>query len=215
MESTQVNIKGMVCSRCIYTIRENLHKAGMFIRDISLGKVAFCKPIAEIDKVKIRSILSDLGFELISDKKEKRLEEIKAFIHTWIEEGSGKDSDLSLSESLARHFIIHYDSLSELFSQMEGKSIEKYHIEKRLEAVKELLVYTDLSLSKIAFKKGFSSVHHLSTQFKKVTGLNPSHFREIQAAKAQVLNQNSMQNDAIHIGNYVTDNPEVDLNFAE
>lgn len=189
MESTQVNIKGMVCSRCIYTIRESLQQAGMFIRDISLGKVTFCKPIKEADKTLVQSILANLGFELMSDKKEKRLEEIKSFIHTWIEEGSGKNTHHPLSESMARHFMVHYDSLGELFSQMEGLSIERYHIEKRLDVVKEMLVYTDLPLSEIAYKRGFSSVHHLSSQFKKVTGLNPSHFRDIQASKTKVLKQ--------------------------
>ncbi|WP_421889795.1 helix-turn-helix domain-containing protein [Marinoscillum sp.] len=184
MDSTQINIKGMVCSRCIFTIRERLQTAGMFIRDISLGKVTFCKPIDDPQKSTVQAILSGLGFELVSDKKEKRLDEIKTFIHTWIDEGSGRNSAMTLSESLANHLMTHYDSLGELFSQMEGKSIEKYHIEKRIEVVKESLVYTDKSLSQIAYERGYSSPHHLSAQFKKVTGLNPSEVRRVKQDKS-------------------------------
>ncbi len=183
---TQVNIRGMVCNRCIYTIKKHLHEAGMFVREVSLGRVIFGKPLRDEDKASIKNILTDLGFDLISDKSEQQLAAIKLFIQQWIEDGSGRNSKENLSESLASHFLINYDSLGMFFSRLEGKSIEKYHIEKRIESVKELLVYTSLSLSEIAYRKGFSSVHHLSSQFKKVTGLNPSHFREIQAEKAQV-----------------------------
>ncbi|MBV6639185.1 MAG: helix-turn-helix transcriptional regulator [Cyclobacteriaceae bacterium] len=183
---TQVNIKGMVCNRCIYTIKKHLQEAGMFVIEIALGRVILGKPLAEDDKTKIKNILSSLGFDLISDKNEQQLSDIKSFIHQWIDAGSGRNSKENLSDSLASHFLINYDSLSMFFSRLEGKSIERYHIEKRLESVKELLVYTDWSLSEVAYNRGFSSVHHLSAQFKKVTGLNPSHFREIQAEKARV-----------------------------
>ncbi|VXD13681.1 AraC family transcriptional regulator [Marinoscillum sp. 108] len=191
MESTQVNIKGMVCSRCIFTIRESLQKAGMFVRDISLGKVTFCKPIDDPQKTTVRSILSGLGFELVSDKRETRFLEIREFIHQWIAAGSGREQGVTLSESLSRHFMQNYDTLSELFSQMEGKSIEKYHIEKRIEVVKESLVYTGKSLSQIAYERGYSSAHHLSAQFKKVTGLNPSHFKQIQRSKGLIVPDHS------------------------
>ncbi len=183
---TQLNIKGMVCNRCIYTIKKHLQDAGMFVTEIALGRVILGKPLAGDDKTKIKNILSSLGFDLISDKNEQQLSNIKSFIHQWIEAGSGRNSKENLSDSLAGHFLINYDSLSMFFSRLEGKSIERYHIEKRLESVKELLVYTDWSLSEIAYNRGFSSVHHLSAQFKKVTGLNPSDLRKVKEEKSRL-----------------------------
>lgn len=181
---TEINIKGMVCDRCIFTIRQVFQSAGYQISAISLGKVVFFKPIDANEKSHLKSLLGDLGFELISDKNERLLAEIKAVIEEWWQSGEELSKKIKLSDYLSEKLNRGYDSLSHFFAQTEGKTIERYFILRRIEKVKELLKYTNLSLTAIAFETGFSSAHHLSAQFKKTTGLNPSVLR---ASKAENL----------------------------
>lgn len=187
---SEINIKGMVCDRCIATIGSLLIDNGYVLSQISLGKVVFHTPIAAPEKQKIADLLASLGFELISDKSEKLLAEIKLLIEEWrlaAHEGQHRER---LSDFLAERLNKGYDSIGEFFSKYEGQTIEKYFIGRRIESVREMLAYTDLSLSEIAFSAGFSSVHHLSAQFKKATGMNPSKFREVKNARLGVLQEN-------------------------
>ncbi len=182
---SEINIKGMVCNRCIHTIRELFKSSGYVISRIFLGKVVFEGPVDIKLKAQIRELLNNLGFELISDQKEKFLADIKSHIHAWTEQNVDGERSIKLSEYLVNEFSRNYKSISDFFIRYEGKTIEKYLIGIRIEKVKELLVYTDNSLSTIAFQTGFSSVHHLSTQFKKNTGLNPSQVREMRKMKTE------------------------------
>ncbi|MEQ8520478.1 MAG: AraC family transcriptional regulator [Cytophagales bacterium] len=180
-EIREINIKGMVCNRCIYTIRELFLAAGYSIKDIRLGKVIFDEPLKQEEKAKMNSMLNGLGFQLLSDRNELALIKIKQLITEWTELNSHGERVSRLSDFLSGKMNQSYDVISDLFSKYEGKSIEKYFIEQRIEKAKELLAYTQLSLSEIAFKCGFSSPYHLSGQFKHVTGMNPSALRSNDA----------------------------------
>lgn len=179
----QLNIKGMVCNRCISVLNETLIDKGYKVKKITLGKVLLYTPINEEGRMILRTIIEPLGFELFSDSKQLLHSQMKKLIGEWVNSSNKRESENILSAHLSDQLHLNYDSLSQLFARFEGITIEKYHIEKRIEAVKELLVYTDLSLSEIAFQKGFSSIHHLSAQFKKGTGLTLSDLRKTKREK--------------------------------
>ncbi|RZJ29518.1 MAG: AraC family transcriptional regulator, partial [Flavobacterium sp.] len=130
--------------------------------------------------------LKKVGFEVIETRVNKIIEDIKLIVADYLNTISEK-SRTTLSAAIRQKIPYDYSYLSDLFSGVEGKSIEQYFIELRIEKVKELIVYDQLSFTEIAFKTGFSSVHHLSAQFKKVCGLTPSHFKTIGAARRKPL----------------------------
>ncbi len=179
----QLNIKGMICQRCISVLNETLIDNGYDVEKITLGKVLLATPLNEEGRMNIRTIIEPLGFELFSDSKQRLHSQMKELICEWVNSSKNRQTESTLSSHLSDQLHLNYDSLSQLFAKLEGITIEKYHIEKRIEAVKELLVYTDLSMAEIAFQKGFSSVHHLSSQFKKCTGLKLSDLRKIRSKK--------------------------------
>lgn len=181
--SFEFNIKGMVCNRCILAIKERLQDSGIYTSNISLGKLTFAKELANSQIENLKAILSTLGFELLSEKKEALLSDLKSSLSELVEINSNSDESIKVSEFLSKRFNKNYDSLSEFFSVNEGTTIEQYYIQQRVEKVKELLVYTDLSLNEIAYKTGYSSPYHLSGQFKRVTGLTPSYFKSLKDEK--------------------------------
>jgi len=139
-------------------------------------------------KANLEKTLVELGFELIDDKKNRLIENIKKII---IELVQKQNSDLktNLSDYLSNKLHHDYNYISNLFSEVEGTTIEKYFIAQKIEKVKELLVYDELSLSEIAYKLNYSSVAHLSNQFKKVTGLTPTYFKNIKEIKRKPLDE--------------------------
>ena len=167
-------------------VQNEVEKLGLDINSIKLGEVEFDKTLTEEDKNKLNEALVLLGFELIDDKKSRIIEKIKNII---IEVVHHQDSDnkTNLSDVLSSQLHQDYNYLSNLFSEVEGTTIEKYFIAQKIEKVKELLVYDELSLSEIAFRLNYSSVAYLSNQFKKVTGLTPSHFKQIKEDKRKPL----------------------------
>ena len=171
-------IKNMVCPRCIKVVREELEKMGLEIESISLGEVEIKKTIKNLPIEKISKVLIDNGFELIDDKNSKIIEEIKKHVILTIQKYEDEDlSNINYPKYLADKIGKEYTSLSSLFSKTEGITIEHYIILQRIEKVKEYLKYNELTLSEIAFKLGYSSVQHLSRQFKKNTGLTASEFK--------------------------------------
>jgi len=182
----QLNIKGMVCNRCVQTIEETLYQIGHTIKSISLGRVIFNDNLTASEVDAVRGSLTELGFELLEDRNQKLLSEIKTSIIELMDLNTNGERNERLSTFLSEKFNKNYDSLSEFFGRYEGLTIEKYYINIRIAKVKELLVYTDLTLSDIAFKVGFSSPHHLSNQFKSIIGLNPSEFRELRRDKLMI-----------------------------
>ena len=174
-----LRIKNMVCPRCIMAVEKTLEDLGYDVNDVELGFVEFHDPISLEDRNKIESRLVKLGFEILDDKKSQTVERIKNQIIELVSKDLN-DLTITLSEYLSSKLQTEYNSLSQLFSNQESQTIEQFYILQKIEKVKELLVYGELSLSEIAYKMNYSSVAHLSTQFKKITGLTPTHFKEIK-----------------------------------
>lgn len=183
-----LRIKNMVCPRCIMAVEKTLEDLGYDVNDVELGLVEFHDPILQEDRVKIEEKLVELGFEILDDKKSQTVERIKNQIIELVSKDLN-DLTITLSEYLASKLQTEYHSLSTLFSNQESQTIEQYYILQKIEKVKELLVYDELTLSEIAYKMNYSSVGHLSNQFKKVTGLAPTHFKDIKAFKEEVIKE--------------------------
>ncbi|AYL98144.1 helix-turn-helix domain-containing protein [Mucilaginibacter celer] len=179
-------IKNMVCRRCKIMVKSELEKAGLRPLSIELGEVELEQVPAGDQLKQLSSSLNELGFELIDDQKSRLIEQIKTLIIEQVHYADGQ-SPLKLSAVLTSKLNYDYGYLSNLFSAVEGTTIEKYLIAQRVEKVKELLVYNELSLSEIAFRLGYSSVAYLSSQFKQVTGLTPSAFKALQGSKRKNL----------------------------
>lgn len=178
----------MVCNRCIMVVQNELDKLGLETNSITLGEVSFNNELTLLEKNKLQEALIPLGFELIDDKKSRIIEKVKNVIIDMVHY-KGDDIKTNLSDVLSNKLHLDYNYLSNLFSEVEGTTIEKYFIAQKVEKVKELLVYDELSLSEIAFKLNYSSVAYLSNQFKKVTGLTPSHFKKIGQDKRKPLDK--------------------------
>lgn len=178
----------MVCDRCIMVVQNELEKLGLDAKNIKLGEVILSKEITSLEKENLSKTLEPLGFEVIDDKKGRIIEKTKNIIIDLVHH---QDSDVktNLSDVLSDKLHHDYNYLSNLFSEVEGTTIEKYFIAQKVEKVKELLVYDELSLSEIANRLNYSSVAYLSNQFKKVTGLTPSHFKQIKEDKRKPLDK--------------------------
>jgi AraC-like DNA-binding protein len=179
-------IKNMVCNRCIMVVKNELDKLGIPTKSVILGEVTLGKELQEPQKEALNKILVQLGFELIDNKKSQIIERIKNIIIELVHH-QDNETKYNLSDLLSKELLHDYNYLSNLFSEVEGTTIEKYFIAQKIEKVKELLVYDELTLSEIAFRLNYSSVAYLSNQFKKVTGLTPSHFKQIKEAKRKPL----------------------------
>ncbi|HYG40423.1 MAG TPA: AraC family transcriptional regulator [Cytophagales bacterium] len=190
MENTQLHIKNMVCNRCITVVKDELEKLGLHVEKINLGEVVLGEHEEEVDRAKIVEALTKHGFQLLDDKKSLIIEKIKTTVIELIhhQEKAG-GSNFNFSYLIEEKVGMDYTYLSSLFSTLEGVTLEKYIINQKVEKVKELLVYGELNLSEIAYQMGYSSVQHLSTQFKKVTGLTPSHFKKIKESKRLPLDE--------------------------
>jgi AraC family transcriptional regulator len=181
-------IKNMVCNRCILAVQNILGKNHIPFSKVSLGEVELKRKLNEQEIEAVDADLHKVGFELIDTRVNKIIEEIKQAVLEYL--NLGMDSqNYKLSSFITNKIAYDYSYLSDLFSLVEGKTIEQYFILQRIEKVKELLVYDQLSLTEISYQTGFSSVHHLSSQFKKVTGLTPSHFKKIGFEKRRALDQ--------------------------
>lgn len=181
-------VKNMVCNRCIMVIRQELDKLGLAVTDIKLGEIILAKELAPEQKDALDAALTPLGFQVINDKKSRIIEQIKNIIIDLVRD-ENSDNKENLSHILSTGLHHDYNYLSNLFSEVTGTTIEKYLIAQKVERVKELLVYDELSLSEIAFRLNYSSVAYLSNQFKKVTGLTPSHFKQIKEDKRKPLDE--------------------------
>lgn len=176
----------MVCNRCIMAVKDELEKLGYLPLTITLGEVQLANEMNNEEIQLFSQRMKTLGFEIIDDKKSRLITQIKSSI---IEIVHNQDGDLksNLSDYLSQKLHHDYTYLSNLFSEAEGTTIEKYFIAQKIEKVKELLVYDELSLSEIANKMNYSSVAYLSNQFKKVTGLTPTYFKNIKDKKRKPL----------------------------
>ena len=189
MKSTTLYIKNMVCNRCIKVVSEELHNLGHSIKFIELGQVDIYNELDETQIMQIESMLNENGFELIDDKKSRIIDQIKTALIELVHYQKEKAAHINLSDFLSAEIGYDYSYLSKLFSSIEGITIEKHLILQKIEKVKELLVYDQLTLNEISYQLGYSSVQHLSNQFKKVTGLSPSHFKKIKDHKRKPLDK--------------------------
>ncbi|PKQ46142.1 helix-turn-helix domain-containing protein [Confluentibacter flavum] len=175
-------IKNMVCSRCRMLVKSELEKLGLQLLSVDLGVIDTLEPVTEQQKHDIAATLKVFGFELIDDKKSKAIEKIKTLIIDLVHH-KNNELNVNLSEYISNHLLQDYAMLSNLFSEVEGITIEKYFILQKIERVKELLMYDEMSLSEISFLLHYSSVAYLSNQFKKITGFSPSHYKQLKDKK--------------------------------
>lgn len=176
--STRFHIKNMVCEHCGEVLGQKLLEAGFPVKHIELGKLELNRPVDDDEFEKLSEIVRRNGFEIISDRGSQLVEQVKHLILDIIHQRKTLESNLS--DFLAGHIHKDYQYLSRLFSSVEGKSIERYFILQKIERAKELIVYGEQNLTEIAYELGYSSQQHFSRQFKKETGLSPSHFKEIK-----------------------------------
>lgn len=169
-------------------VKNELEKLCFQTLNISLGEVELKNDLTEIEKINLDDHLKTFGFELIEDKKSRLIGQIKSSIIEIIHQNNSELKS-NLSDYLSSKLHHDYTYLSNLFSEVEGTTIEKYFIAQKIEKVKELLVYDELSLSEIAYQMNYSSVGYLSNQFKKVTGLTPTHFKNIKEIKRKPLDE--------------------------
>jgi AraC-like DNA-binding protein len=169
-------------------VTAELEKAGISYLNVDLGEIEISRKPTKAQHDKLETGLKQYGFELIDDKKSRIIEKIKTHIVKLIHE-SGEGIKTNLSDYLADKLRYDYTYLSNLFSEIEGTTIEKYFIAQRIEKIKELLVYDEHTLSEIADNMGYSSVAYLSSQFKKVTGLTPSHFKALKEHKRKNIEE--------------------------
>jgi AraC-like DNA-binding protein len=170
-------IKNMVCPRCVLAVEQEVSKLTDQPFKVTLGEVTLEKPLSGQQLQQLQQALEKLGFELLDDQRQKQIEKIKTVLVSLIQQGQ-LEEHFSLSIYLGKTLQKEYTGISRLFSEVEGMTIEQYFILLKMEKVKEWLAYDELTLSEIAWKLGYSSTAHLSAQFKKMTGLTPSHFKK-------------------------------------
>jgi AraC family transcriptional regulator len=178
-EKVTLHIKNMVCDRCIRVVREELERIGLKVESISLGEAEVIQPMQPVGRERISEVLEASGFALLEDRRTRLVERIKAEIIQAVRRDAEEDPlDMKFSDYLASRLNMDYSYLSSIFSAAEGITIEQYIIQQKIERAKELLQDGDLNLSEIAYKLGYSSVQHLSGQFKKVAGMTASRYRQ-------------------------------------
>jgi len=172
-------IKNMVCHCCKTVVKQELEKLGLNLIALNLGEVEIIEEISTAQEKEFKAALLQSGLELMDDKKNILIERIKIVILISINH-SIKPSYVNFSEHLSKQIEYDYTYLANLFSQFEGTTIERYVIIHKIERVKELLIYDELSLKEISYQMGYSSVAHLPNQFKKITNLTTSQFKNLK-----------------------------------
>lgn len=178
----------MVCNRCKMVVRAIFEKLGLNPVRVDLGEVELEEVDISSKLMLIEEELQLYGFKLLDDKKQKVIEKVKNLITDLVQNKDNK-LDINLSDYLTREISQDYNSLSNLFSEVEGFTIEKYYILQKIERIKELLVYNEFTVSEIAYQLNYSSVAYLSNQFKKVTGLTPGHFKKLRTIERKPLDE--------------------------
>lgn len=177
--STKIYIKNMVCDRCIRVVKEELSSAGFTVGRIDLGEAEILSSLEKNNLEEIKNILSKNGFALIENSYAKTIEAIKRSVIKFVQVDQRENHrTMNYSALLSQELQKDYHSLSLLFSSVENITIEKYIILQRIERAKELIKYGNENLTEVSEQLGYSSVQHLSTQFKNITGLTPSEFKQ-------------------------------------
>lgn len=175
-----LHIKNMVCLHCITALKELLQNLGISYNHIELGSIFLNEKLSKEKLAGLSTGLQSIGLDLIDDRRSRIIEKIKTTIINLMHAENEEKPNQNTSSILSKELNYDYNYLSNLFSESEGITIEKFAIAQRIDKVKELLVYDELTLNQIAYKLGYTSNAHLSNQFKKVTGLTPSYFKKIK-----------------------------------
>lgn len=180
----------MVCHRCVLAVEDILTEEKIPFHKVIFGEIHLSDKLNDEQKQRLSKALNEIGFELIDSHMSGLIEKIKQFVIKKARfEVNSDDKKLNLSNYLSNNLHYEYTHLSSIFSSVEGRTIENLYIEQRIEKAKELLIYGEMTLSEIAFELEYSSTAHLSSQFKKVTGLTPSHFKKVGTAKRKALDK--------------------------
>ena len=179
----------MVCNRCIKVVSDEINQLGHQIISIQLGKLVLQGDITPEELKSIGEVLEKNDFEIINNKQHELIESVKIIIIEYVQNFEEQQNKLKFSEFLSQKTGQNYFSLSRLFSSFEGITIEKYLILQKIEKVKELLTYNEATLSEIAFDMGYSSSAHLSAQFKKITGMAPSAFKNLRKSARKPIDK--------------------------
>lgn len=178
----------MVSARCKMVVKDALKAMGLHFVIVDLGEVDVMENITTSQREQLRTTLQEAGLELMEDKRAILLEKIKLAIIDIVHHRE-EDMKINFSHYLSEKLDYDYTHLANIFSEASGTTIEQYMIAQKIERIKELITYDELNITEIAWKMNYSSVAHLSNQFKKVTGLTPSHFRKIKENKRQTLEE--------------------------
>ena len=183
-----LRIRGMVCARCIDVVQNELNQAGFDVLAVQLGQVALRGPLTSSDLDRIQTVLSKQGFSLLEDQQKVSVHQrAKTFVDSYFAQTADlSESKTRLSTQIQNALGLDYDTISGLFAKTEGITLERFIILRRMDKVKEWLVYSDETLTEIAHRTGYSSVQHLSNQFRQQTGLTPSYFRQVRKQKEAV-----------------------------
>jgi len=176
----------MVCIRCQIVVRSELEKLGLEYIDVKIGEANIIGNVSEEKLKELDIALNKSGLELMDNKKSILVEKIKTAIIELVHY-TDEQLKVNLSDYLSEKLNYDYTYLANLFSEVKGITIEKFYLTHKIEKVKELIVYDELNLSEIAYKMHYSSVAHLSNQFKKITGLTPSHFKVLKNKRRDTL----------------------------
>jgi AraC-like DNA-binding protein len=188
MNDNIILVKNMVCNRCVLAVEDILTNLQIPFLHIKIGEILVSNALQPSQKKLLAQEFLKIGLELIDNKQTAFIEKIKQLVILKARnEVNEQDKKKNLSSYLTDHIHQEYSYISSQFSGIEGRTIENFFIEQRIEKVKELLVYDEYSLSQIAFQLDYSSMAHLSNQFKKITGLTPSYFKEIGIIKRKAL----------------------------
>ena len=184
--SLKLYIQNMVCIRCQMVVKDELKKLGIQYVDVKIGEADIIEDISPEQVKQLDSALKKSGLLLMDDKKSILVEKIKSAVIELVHYTEDQIR-VNLSDYLSEKLQYDYTYLANLFSEVKGITIEKFYLTHKIEKVKELIVYDELNLTEIAFKMHYSSVAHLSNQFKKFTGLTPSHFKKLKNRRRGTL----------------------------
>ena len=175
----KLSLKNMVCNRCVMVVEKQLIEMGFTPVSVELGEVDIGEQELTTSQIEeVNSAMRLLGFELLDDKSSKLIEKTKLLLIDYVENHLSDEYKVNISDYLGPLLNYDYSYLSNLFSALSGITIEHFLIQLKIEKVKELLIYDEFTLSEISYQLGYSSVAHLSGQFKRVTGFTPSEFKK-------------------------------------
>jgi AraC-like DNA-binding protein len=178
----------MVSARCKTAVKEELKKLGLHFILVELGEVDIMENISAEERLLLKIALLNSGFELMDDKRSVLIQKIKNVIIDMVHH-TDEIIKIKFSDFLSSKLNHDYTYLANLFSEVQGTTIVNFIIAHKIERIKELIIYDELSIKEIAWKMNYSSVAHLSNQFKKVTGLSPSHFKQLKDKKRRPIEE--------------------------